>query len=355
MRNVTLAIVAAIAAALCCSCGNRPMSEIQAETDTGVVLVKTEYYYELDFGQDRRFYFTGLAADGGLDNLEIDKDSVKTVTEYGTGFFVSADGVLATNHHVIGQTLARQDVLSHWGNARREVQSYFSDLYDQLSAARSQVFDLYTEKLFGGYDCSEEQLALNTIDERKELLSNLYRGFGELTSDMAELKFHATVSVAFNDRHVTDDTDFTGCVVIADDEDHDLALLQLKDKRTPEGAHVFEVADTDPLETYTAVERVEKKLFTDKNSVLYMNGFNMGPALGVTREGLKSQFNQGTVSQRTGSRIMYSIPALPGSSGSPVVNMRGELVGVNYAGVQGTQSFNYGIRLIYLRNLLRGV
>lgn len=49
---------------------------------------------------------------------------------------------------------------------------------------------------------------------------------------------------------------------------------------------------------------------------------------------------------------MYSIPALPGSSGSPVVNMKGELVAVNYAGLNGTQNFNYGIRIKYLRDLL---
>ena len=60
----------------------------------------------------------------------------------------------------------------------------------------------------------------------------------------------------------------------------------------------------------------------------------------------------GTISQRTAERLMYSIPALPGSSGSPVVNMQGQLVAVNYAGLNGTQNFNYGIRVKYLKQLL---
>lgn len=83
-----------------------------------------------------------------------------------------------------------------------------------------------------------------------------------------------------------------------------------------------------------------------------MMSFNLGPTLAVTKEGIKSQFNGGTISQRTDDRLMYSIPALPGSSGSPVVNLRGQLVAINYAGINTTQSFNYGIRVKHLRNLI---
>lgn len=49
---------------------------------------------------------------------------------------------------------------------------------------------------------------------------------------------------------------------------------------------------------------------------------------------------------------MYSIPALPGSSGSPVLNRKGELVAINFSGLNGTQNFNYGIRMKYLKSLM---
>lgn len=49
---------------------------------------------------------------------------------------------------------------------------------------------------------------------------------------------------------------------------------------------------------------------------------------------------------------MYSIPTLPGSSGSPVVNLHGELVAINYAGLKETQNFNYGVRVKYLKDLI---
>ena len=43
---------------------------------------------------------------------------------------------------------------------------------------------------------------------------------------------------------------------------------------------------------------------------------------------------------------------VPITSGSPVVNLRGQLVAINYAGINGTQNFNYGVRVKYLRELL---
>ena len=83
-----------------------------------------------------------------------------------------------------------------------------------------------------------------------------------------------------------------------------------------------------------------------------MHGFNLGPALALTEEGLKAQFTNGTVSQQTSDRLMYTIPALRGSSGSPVVNRNGELVAINFAGLDGTQNFNYGVRVKHLKALL---
>ena len=83
-----------------------------------------------------------------------------------------------------------------------------------------------------------------------------------------------------------------------------------------------------------------------------MTSFNLGLIVSVTDEGIKSQFNSGNISQRTDDRILYSIPALPGSSRSPVINQKGELVAINNAGLRGTQGFNYGIRVKYLRRLV---
>lgn len=51
--------------------------------------------------------------------------------------------------------------------------------------------------------------------------------------------------------------------------------------------------------------------------------------------------------------MMYSIPTLQGSSGSPVINQYGELMAINFAGLSTTQSFNYGIKVNKLKELLQ--
>lgn len=50
---------------------------------------------------------------------------------------------------------------------------------------------------------------------------------------------------------------------------------------------------------------------------------------------------------------MYSIPSLPGISGFPVINFKGDLVAINYTGLNGTQNFNYGIIVKHPINLLQ--
>ena len=126
-------------------------------------------------------------------------------------------------------------------------------------------------------------------------------------------------------------------------------MLQLKSKQTPDGKYVFTVSDKDEEQGF--VDKV-KSLFapTDKDELqteqkLYMIGFNAGFTLSNTSQGIKAQITSGTISQKPDNdKIMYTIPSLPGSSGSPVVNEYGKLVAVNFAGMTGTQSFNYGIQ-----------
>lgn len=65
---------------------------------------------------------------------------------------------------------------------------------------------------------------------------------------------------------------------------------------------------------------------------------------------MNSQFNSGSISQRTSERLMYSISALPVSSGSPVINLQGQLVAINFAGLNGTLSFTMELELSISRD-----
>ena len=53
--------------------------------------------------------------------------------------------------------------------------------------------------------------------------------------------------------------------------------------------------------------------------------------------------------------FLYSIPTLNGSSGSPILNKDGKVVGVHHAGYALKQGFNSGIYSKWLKKLLRSL
>lgn len=340
---------------LLASCGHKDEKELEQEHATGVVLVKNTSFYEVALPNGESLFFTNYDPDDGIKGLAFSADSVERATSFGTGFFVDTDGTIATNAHVVSNTTSDKDVQKSMGEffdaLKRILQIEYNNKLSQLQeidyaynvanySPEVSYTDFYTIK----------EIRDNAIAELQEMEST-YAEIDKMRPSDTEVKYHNEVSIAYNDTHVTNDTDFIGCVISKVDSEHDLALLQLKDKHTPNGKFIFTVPVEDPFETYSFTDKIKSKISGDKNEKLYLHGFNLGPSLAITEEGLKAQFTNGSVSQHTADRLMYTIPSLPGSSGSPVVNRDGELVAINFAGINGTQSFNYGVRVKHLRAL----
>ena len=338
------------------SCGNKSDKEIEDMTSSGVVLVQTRSYYEVLLSNGESVYFSGFDEDGDLNGFTTDKDSVAMETNYGTGFFISPEGEIATNFHVVSNTVDDKEVNKSIGKIISALKEMIASVYYDSYAKLEQAQAAYDYANFSSDVSYDEFLQIKNIRDglQSELqeYSAYYDGLDEIRASDSDVRYHNEVSIAYNNTFVTDMKDFISCVVTKTDKDHDLAIIQLKDKKTPSDKYVFSIEDEDPIETYSWKDKIETKIKEDKNSKLYMSSFNLGPQLAITKEGIKSQFNNGTISQKTGDRLMYSIPTLPGSSGSPVVNMQGQLVAINFAGLTGTQNFNYGIRVKHLKNLI---
>ena len=171
------------------------------------------------------------------------------------------------------------------------------------------------------------------------------------------------LGIAYNNTYVTSESDFiikNPCVVVrtSDKENIDLALIQLKNKKTPENTYIFKLKGDDSERSFTDKLATlfsssdDDKLKIDQQ--LYMIGYNAGLVLANTKQGIKVQMTSGKVTQLSdGQRLLYSIPTLQGSSGSPVIDEYGNLVAVNFAKLGTTDNFNFGIPEESIKEFMR--
>ena len=112
------------------------------------------------------------------------------------------------------------------------------------------------------------------------------------------------------------------------DQEHDLAVLQV----SASGVQPLSIANSEAIEIGDGV---------------YVAG---------NPKGLDGTFSDGMISGIRGSsadkRLQMTAPISPGSSGGPVLNNIGEVIGVSVATVEGGQSLNFAIPVNYLGALL---
>lgn len=337
-------------------CGNKTESEVVGEVESGVVLVLNRSYYEFKLPNGESLYFTSYDSEDGIQGLATEEDSVQYAVSYGTGFFISDDGKIATNAHVITSTDDASDINSAMSDVFKAIKYIIAQQYYDYTNKYEQACSLASEAYYdNSVSVADYQYICSIRDALKSEMDDMVSSFNQLDNINVrdcDVIYHNVISVAFNDTYVTDFSDFEKCVIKKSDVEHDVAIIQLKDKHTPDGRNVFYVPYENPLEEYSFSDKMSRTFGDDKNEKLVMIGFNYGPVLALTDDGIRCQHTSGSISQESSSHLMYSIPALHGSSGSPVINMAGELVAVNYAGLSTTQSFTYGVYVRHLRELM---
>lgn len=313
-----------------CSEKRAPISaeDVERLYSSGVVLIVNRYFYSLELENGVEFYFTGFDQEGNLD-LKANIDEVSPTGCTGTGFFITADGQIATNSHVAYPDIDEKKVWAY--------------IHTQGAAIKKLCNDHLRK--YGDQISEEDQ----------ELLQNLITGSDYLSHADGTLTLHSMIGIAYNNTFIDNVSELYPCVGIKDSKKTDLAIIQLKSKQTPADRFVFNVElPTKPDGTIMPDKDGLPTVIDDLpiGTSLFMLGFNSSFSIGNTKEGIKAQLTQGDVSQSVDDiEFMYTIPSLQGSSGSPVLNEYGDLVGVNHAGWVTTQNFNYGIRVKHLREL----
>ena len=360
--------------------------QLYEQTSSGVVLIQNTYYYKITLSNNG-FYSTNYVfsklQDGELKNIshtisnnfnEVN-DTIKSTT-FGTGFIISPRGTIVTNSHVINPTTNKNLIYQALIRYLKE-QIYYCNQQLEETRNRLEIFEREirdNKKLDSqGYAMMMEgiQSSRKWIDTFTQYRNNRIR---DLSLSNFDVELCSEIKIAYNGSHITSSNDLIDCFVVKDVPNYDLGIIQIADAN--EFWNVCKLDDTpkwscEPthLGGYITYRNLysdfmipqDKYIFNLYNNEtrnneeikLYMIGFNQGPTLALTNDGIKAQITQGYISQNTDSiKIMYSIPALQGSSGSPVVNQYGELVAINFAGINNTQGFNYGIRVERLREIV---
>lgn len=336
---------------------NRNMEQMANDYQSGVVLVQTMEFYEMVLAEGSSLYFTGSDFDketGEFIGMFAELDSLVPDVLYGTGFFISKDGMLATNRHVIEGNITEKEaksglrkIVNTIQDALEKTKKEYSDYQRDMMAMIMQNPDTVPGTLQGQKDALE--FFTQTLEEIDELISVIKH----IDVSEIDLVYHNDVRIAYNNTYVNSFDDFARCTIREKSDADDLAIIQLNSKKTPENRHVFKLTPRDMLQHYSYGEYLMHLVGGDKNEELMMIGFNYGPGMS-TEEGLIAQHPRGTLSQYVASsrEVQYDIPALIGTSGSPVLNRRGQLVAIQYAAAKTESNrFNYGVKEKYLNEL----
>lgn len=329
--------------------------QVDKKFSSGVVLIQNTHYFSITFNNGVTFYFSGLDKDGKPTGFALEVEDVEPVTLVGTGFFVSKDGTIATNSHVASPSVdvssARSSIIGAFRTMANECSNNINDINETMGTLRLAIMaaDTYSEE-------QEYRERYNELSQKRDELQELVNSIQSLGEQEYTVNVHCNIGIAYNNTHVTSISDFSDCVNIANDPEHDLALIQLKSKVTPEGKHIFKIPGgkkTKSSEESSSENNAGKKNSVSVGKKLYMIGFNRGLSVAITNEGIKAQVMSGEVSQDTdNTKIMYTIPTLGGSSGSPVIDEYGRLIAINFAGFKDTQNFNYGVKVSHLKKLM---
>lgn len=361
MKKLLLLLAAVLMLAGCDK--KKSADELFKETASGVVVVLNEFYYELKLPNGNTLYFTGLDEEGDISGLTADLEEVKKNRNMitGTAFFIDNEGTLMTNRHVaqpdIDAVTARRSMIKFMKVLKEYLSEAMSTLSDQFDALEAQKSSCSYFDYYGFLRVDQEKLA--AINSQQMELSRQYEELRQSREGVDEnidpegikITTVCELGVAYNNTYVTNENDFIGknpCVVVrvSDKENVDLALLQLKNKKTPENTHIFALRGEGDNggNFFTNLFSSDESKGLKIDQQLYMIGYNAGLVLANTKQGIKVQMTSGKVTQLPdGQRLLYSIPTLQGSSGSPVIDEYGNLVAVNFAKLGGTDNFNFGI------------
>jgi len=276
-----------------------PPEKVYSTYKKSVVMIYGSYYYEvLIKGEVRRKVVVS-------ENKIEDFDGSNAMQYTGTGFFVSKDGQIVTNRHVVCPW-------EYDGGTADQIKDFHKRFLSTQSLASPAAFAKY-----------------------QPLISEV--------SVRGQLNF---IGVILNDSYVRTTDDIIPCTYLKDTEsrDIDLGLIQVNSKTLPEGVTTVVSLDNAVISDSTA--KIGSKIYTI--------GFPAGFTVGSTKSGIEANNQSGEITQVRGVyEFGHNISITHGASGSPIFNSYGQLVGVVNAGFEEIHGYNMAVKAKYVKELVK--
>ncbi|WP_281231133.1 S1 family peptidase [Flavobacterium gelatinilyticum] len=296
--------------------------------------------------------------------IKLNNQDAKEETVFGTGFFIDRDGKILTNSHVLqpwnSSNEDQEKVNATIRNLRLKIASILTtdtseDEYQSFIERNWQVASAYDEGE-GDYEgegegeerseesAGEEFVSSNDVEEDTANVSTDIAAAipvkEYVSKDDIEVYIKTVdIAVALHDS----DDEWLNCEIekISEDTNIDLGTVRLIDHTTPQS--VTNIVNLDnTVDDDTSLNPGQKAI---------MVGYPLGMDLAKTNSGLKVQLYDGKISKESdGNKIQYSITSTHGASGAPVFNECGQLIAVNFSGVDEVQGINFGIVAKHIRS-----
>lgn len=315
-----------------------------------VPIIFTEYVYEASIKGSAPVAFTlNINGDWALYNEYNSPISVS-----GTSFFVSNNGQLITNKHVVEpwsyneESTSLANSLTYFvkaeiapnaiksfliNNWESRYQDYEGDGEEEATDAASTEVTDTTQGTTDGESVSD--MVTQATQESHEPAEPSDDVAYITQSDIKITPKRVRVYIAMHGTEISPSS-IIPCKVInlSSDNAIDVALVQTKDKKLPK-----QVTDFIHLDSASTADQNIKP-----GTKAYMLGYPMGTTLASTKKGIRVQIYEGQINKESdGTSLQYNITSTHGASGSPVINDCGQLIAVNYAGFDEAQGFNFGI------------
>ncbi|MBS7230287.1 trypsin-like peptidase domain-containing protein [Flavobacterium psychroterrae] len=335
----------------------KPPAAICLDSDTKVY---NEYKDAVVLIKHRYGYFAKIKGT----EIQLTTPDAKEETVFGTGFFIDRDGKILTNSHVLqpwnSSDEEQEKVNTTIRNLRLKIASILTtdiseEEYQSFIERNWQVASAYESE--GDYEGESESEGEERSEEPagEEFVSSndTEADTTAATTDIAaaipvkeyvskeDIEVYVKtveITVALHDS----DDQWLTCEVekISDDTNIDLGIVQITDHKTPQS--VANIINLD--------NAVEDDASLNPGQKAIMIGYPLGMDLAQTDSGIKVQLYDGKISKESdGNKIQYSITSTHGASGAPVFNECGQLIAVNFSGVDEVQGFNFGIVAKHIR------